>query len=181
MPMIEARVFVNNLADARNILKQENAELQGMYAIHDTIYRNADESVPLSEEFLRLREIPENIWDEKPVILALKQTKLRKVGKSSLVLIKLQFSKRKDAEKYYEENFKNLYVEAFSFRRVGWQYLMPTGDVVDLEVVEDKYPSIEFKSETDDGIERLLGKFAISDDTTIRGPSVLTVRELLGV
>ena len=44
----------------------------------------------------------------------------------------------------------------FEFWRIGWQYFLPDGDVVDLEIIEDKYPSIELKSETDDGLRALL-------------------------
>ena len=104
--MIEARVFVDSLDDAENILKQESAELKGKYKIHDTIYRNINKSIPLIAEFLRLRVIPENIWNDKKVILALKQTELRKIGKNSHILIKLQYDKREEAEAYYEQNLK---------------------------------------------------------------------------
>lgn len=85
--MIEARVFVSNLDNARDILKKENAKLKGKYKIHDTIYRNVDKTVSLTDQFLRLRVVPENIWDEKGVILALKQTKLHKVGKALIFLL----------------------------------------------------------------------------------------------
>lgn len=59
--MIEARVFVDSLDSVKNILEQENAKLKGKYKIHDIIYRNVDKSIPLIEEFLRLRVVPENI------------------------------------------------------------------------------------------------------------------------
>jgi hypothetical protein len=49
--MIEARVFVDSLDDAKSALGQENAVLKGKYKIHDTIYRNIDKSIPLIEEF----------------------------------------------------------------------------------------------------------------------------------
>ena len=105
--MIEARVFVDSLDSAKAILNQENAELKGKYKIHDTIYRNINKSISLIEEFLRLRVVPENIWDEKEVILALKQTELRKVGKNSSIPIKLQYDKREEAEKYYNQNLRD--------------------------------------------------------------------------
>ncbi len=179
--MIEARVFIDNLDSARDILQQERAELQGFYTIHDTIFQNKDASIPLSEEFLRLREIPKNIWSEKPVILALKQTKLRKVGKDTIVPVKLQFDRREDAQKYYEEHFADTYVKDFDFWRVGWQYFMPGGEVVDLEIIEDVYSSIEFKSNTDEDMERLLGKFTIRSEAIIQGPSVVAIKELLSI
>lgn len=176
--MIEARVFVGSLDDAKNILKQENAELKGKYKIHDTIYRNVDESIPLIEEFLRLRVMPENIWEDKEVVLALKQTKLHKVGKNSHIPMKLQFDKREEAEAYYEQNLKDEYIKDFGFWRIGWQYFLPNGDVVDLEIIENDHPSIELKSETDVGMERLLNKFNIKKEDVITGPSVVAVRDI---
>ncbi len=177
--MIEARVFVDSLDSAKNLLKQENAELKGKYKIHDTIYRNVDKSIPLIEEFLRLRVVPENIWNEKKVILALKQTELRKVGKNSHIPIKLQYDERKEAEEYYDRNLKDRYVKDFDFWRIGWQYFLPNGDVVDLEVIENNYHSIELKSDTDGGMEKLLDKFNIKEEDVISGPSVVAVRDLL--
>jgi len=177
--MIEARVFVDSLDNAREVLKQENAALKGKYKIHDTIYRHTDKTTPLIEKFLRLRVVPENIWDEKEVILALKQTELRKVGKDSYIPLKLQYDTREEAEEYYEQNLKAEYVKDFEFWRIGWQYLLPSGDVVDLEVIEDEHPSIELKSETDAGMEKLLGKFHIKKEEVITGPSVVAVRSIL--
>lgn len=177
--MIEARVFVDSIDDAKNILKQENAELKGKYKIHDTIYRNVDKSIPLIEEFLRLRVVPENIWDEKEVILALKRTELRQVGKNSHIPIKLQYDKREEAEEYYEQNLKGEYEKDFEFWRIGWQYRLPNGNEVDLEIVEDRYPSIELKSETDASLEKLLDKFNVKKEDVIAGPSVVAVRNIL--
>jgi len=177
--MIEARVFIDSLDSAKNILKQENAELKGKYKIHDTIYRNVDKSIPLIEEFLRLRVVPENIWNEKKVILALKQTELRKVGKNSHIPIKLQYDERKEAEEYYNRNLKDQYVKDFDFWRIGWQYFLPNGDVADLEVIENTHPSMELKSDTDGGMEKLLDKFHIKKQDIIVGPSVVAVRDLL--
>jgi len=177
--MIEARIFVNDLDNAKEILRQENAELKGKYKIYDTIYRNVDKSIPLIEEFLRLRIIPENIWEDKEVILALKRTELHKVGKDSYIPIKLQYDKREEAEEYYEQNLKDEYVKDFAFWRIGWQYRLPNGDEVDLEIVEDRYPSIELKSETDAGLEKILDKFNVKKEDVITGPSVVAVRNIL--
>ena len=177
--MIEARVFVDSLDDAKNILAQESAELKGKYKIHDTIYQNVDKSIPLIEEFLRLRVVPENIWEEKEVILALKQTELRKIGKNSHIPIKLQYNKREEAEAYYEQNLKDDYLKDFEFWRIGWQYFLPNGDVVDLEIIEDKYPSIELKSKTDTSMEELLNRFNVKKEDVITGPSVVAVRNMI--
>ena len=56
---------------------------------------------------------------------------------------------------------------------------MRGGDVVDLEIVEDTYPTIEFKSQTDRGIQALLAKFSVSKAQIIDGSSVTAVWELL--
>lgn len=177
--MIEARVFVESLDNEKKVLKQENAELKGKYKIHDTIYRSINKDVSLIDEFLRLRVVPENIWNEKEVILALKQTQLRKIGKNSHIPIKLQFDKRGEAEEYYAQNLQDKYVKDFEFWRIGWQYFLPNGDVADLEIIEDKYPSIELKSGTDKGMEKLLSRFNIQKHDVITGPSVVAVRDLL--
>jgi hypothetical protein len=177
--MIEARVFVDRLDDAKKVLDQERAELKGKYKIHDTIYRSIDKDVPLITEFLRLRVVPENIWNEKNVILALKQTVLRTVGKNSHIPIKLQFDKREEAEAYYEQNLKDSYIKDFDFWRIGWQYFLPNGDVVDLEIIEDEYPSIELKSPTEVGMEMLLDKFDVKKEDVITGPSVVAVKDIL--
>lgn len=177
--MIDARVFTENLGTVRRTIKEEQAELRGFYSIHDTIFRNKDTSIPLAKEFLRFREVPENIWDEEPFILALKQTTLREVGKHSDVPFKLEFEKREDALGYFDEHLSSRYSEDFDFWRVGWQYILPNGDVIDLEIIEDRYPSIEFKSESDEGLRKLLGKFAVQDISVIAGPSVIAVKELL--
>ena len=179
--MIEARVFTDSLDHAKEVLESESAVLKGKYVIQDTIYRNIDDHISLTDEFLRLRVIPENIWDEKQVILALKRTRLRDIGKNSDIPFKLQFDHKEEAAEYYDQNLKDRFVRAFSFSRIGWQYLLPSGDVVDLEVVEDIYPSIEFKSGTDEGIQRLLSRFDVDQKEVITGPSVVAVKDKLGL
>lgn len=151
--MIEARAFVTEIDSARTLLENEKAEFKGFYKIHDTIFRNTAKNVPLNDEFLRLRYIPENIWEEKAVILAVKKTITQKTGKISDIPTKIQFDTLEDAQKYFQENLADTYSEDFDFWREGWQYYLSNGDVVDLEIIEDVYPSIEFKSETDEGIE----------------------------
>lgn len=128
---------------------------------------------------MRLRVIPENIWDEREIILALKQTELRKYGKKSHIPIKLQYNRREEAEEYYEQNLKDEYVKDFEFWRIGWQYLLSNGDVVDLEIIENEYFSIELKSETDSSLEKLLDKFSVKKEDVIMGPSVVAVRDRL--
>lgn len=175
--MIEARIFTDEIDTARSTLEKLGAVSQGKYVIDDEVYRNRDESVSLVDEFLRIRSIPENIWEEKPFIIALKQTQLRTVGKESRIPLKLQFDTKADAQEYFRLNLQNEYVFDYAFSRVGWQYFLPNGDVVDLEILENAYPSIEFKSTTGHGVERLLGLFAVSHDQVITGPSVMAFKQ----
>ncbi|MDB5176975.1 MAG: hypothetical protein JWN75_643 [Candidatus Saccharibacteria bacterium] len=177
--MIEARALVPELDSARAIVNVLKAEYKGHYRIHDTIYRNKITRSSLSDEFLRLRHMPENIWQEKPVILAIKKTSLHNIGKESDVPVKLQFDTTEEARNYYDLNLSGTYEEDFEFWREGWQYFLPNGDVVDLEIVENKFPTIELKSETDDGITSLIKKFKLTSDQIIIGPSVVTVRKLI--
>jgi hypothetical protein len=177
--MIEARTFVGSLDLAKQILESEHAELKGFYEIDDAIYRSSDEKVTLNDEFLRLRVMPVNIWPTKDVVLVIKCTNLHKVGKHSDIPEKIQFDRREEAEKYFKENFVGKYIFDFSFFRIGWQYFLPNGDVVDLEIIEEKYPTIEFKSDTDEGISNLLTKFDIQNNQIIKGPSVVAVKQLL--
>ncbi len=179
--MIEARVFTDSLDHTKTVLRDERATLKGRYVIDDTIYRNVDESISLIDEFLRLRVIPENIWDEKAVILALKQTRLHNVGKDSDIPLKLQFDTKDEAEAYYDQHLKDKFIRAFSFSRIGWQYVMQNGDIVDLEIVEQGLPSIEFKSDTDEGVQNLLSQFNVNRQDVISGPSVVAVKDKLAL
>jgi hypothetical protein len=179
--MIEARIFTDSLEPARSVLRREDAVLAGAYKIHDTIYRSRNEDVPLIDEFLRLRVIPENIWDEKAVILAVKQTQLHTTGKHSLVPLKLQFDEREAAEAYYGQNLKDAYVRDFEFWRIGWQYILHSSAVIDLEIIENKHPSIELKAETEEAMEKLLDTFNVQRGDVIVGPSVVAIRSLLEI
>ncbi len=177
--MIEARAFVLELDSARAILNVLNAEYKGHYRIHDTIFKNIITKNSLSNEFLRLRHIPENIWQDKPVILAIKKTTPRDIGKVSDIPTKLQFDTTAAAKSYYNSKLSDTYAEDFAFWREGWQYFLPNGDVVDLEIVEDKFATIELKSETDYGISLLIKRFKIPKSQIIIGPSVVAVRKLI--
>lgn len=177
--MIEARIFIDSLENAKSILSAQKAISQGNYEIIDTIFRRIDNSAPLIDEFLRLRVVPINIWPDKRVVLAVKKTKLRIVGKHSEIPLKLQFDAEEEGQAYIDEHLSNEYIKDFSFSRIGWQYFLPNGDVVDLEIIEEKYPSIEFKSETPEGIKKLLKIFKISPETVIEGPSVVAVRKII--
>jgi adenylate cyclase class IV len=176
--MLEARTFVKKekLEEVRAKLQNLGAVFRGDYEIHNSIYSSINPILPLSDVFLRLRTIPKNIWDEKAVVVTIKQTKLEKVGKNSIIPLKKFFDKENEALDFIRENYSNQFRHAFDFSTRGSQYDMGE-DQIDLEDIEG-HPSIELKSQTIEGLENLLKAFEISD--VIKGPSVVAVRMLLG-
>ncbi|MEJ0002115.1 MAG: hypothetical protein WDN09_03000 [bacterium] len=122
--------------------------------------------------------IPVNIWNEKKVIVTIKNTKLQKIGKKSIIPVKEQFNTEAEARAFIEKNYSDAFKPDFHFDRKGWQYDLPNGDQVDLEDIEAHF-SIEFKSETEEGLQNLLDLFQTSSKEVIRGPSVVAVRDLL--
>lgn len=177
--MIEARIFVDDLNPAKAILLSEDAQVKGDYEIEDTIYGSTDLKVSLNNEFLRLRFIPKNIWDEMPVILSIKKTNLREVGKESEIPFRVEFDSKQEAEAYYAKHLSKRFRKSFTFSRVGRQHILSNGDVVDLEVIEDRYGSIEFKSATDKSMKALLELFSIGRESVIKGPSVVAIKNRL--
>lgn len=187
--MNDARTFPKELDSARKILENLNADFKGYYEIHDEIYKSKDSNQPLSQVFLRLRHVPINIWGEKEFIVAMKNTLLQEVGKQSVISVKEQFDTRAEAESFITSKFGEDFVKDFGFFRIGWQYSLSNGDGIDLEEIEGQnedgsksiYPSIEFKSTTQEGLKALLEKFGVQEDDVAKGPSVVVVREKLGI
>lgn len=173
--MLEARIFDYDLEKAREILLQHKAVFKGEYEVLDTIYLPKDTNHTIGQTFLRLRVVPKNIWDEKPVIVAIKNTELKEVGKQSTIPLKKEFNTKEEAEIFIEKNHMDIFEYDFEFSRVGWQYFIGE-DGVDLEKGEG-YSSIEFKSKTEDGLKQLLHIFDAKDP--IKGPSVLKIKEIL--
>jgi hypothetical protein len=173
--MLEARTFVDNFDRAKEILKSEGAIFKGEYEIHDIIFSPKDPAKTLSQEFLRLRLVPKNIWNEKEVIVAIKNTEVRKVGKDVTVPLKREFDSREEAEKFISENLLDRFEYAYEFGRVGWQYDLGE-DQVDLEDIEGHH-SIEIKSKTEEGLEELADLFSITD--TLNGPLVASMKHIL--
>ena len=173
--MLEARNFVPNLDEAKRALKENNADYKGEYFIKDIIFKSKDSSKTLSDEFLRLRLVPQNIWGEKGVILAIKNTELKEVGKNSVIPFKMQFDTEKEARDYIAANLADKFEYDFEFDRTGWQYFIGTQGV-DLEDIEGCY-SIEVKSETEEGLKKLVNMFNMKD--VIVGPSVVAVKSIL--
>ena len=172
--MFDARIFNSDLEKAREILKRENAVFKGEYVLRDIIYRSKD-GEPLEKTFLRLRLVSKNIWDQKSVLVAIKQTKVKEIGKESIIPIQKEFDTKEEAQKFIAENYLDKFEYDFEFERTGWQYFIGE-DGVDLEEGEG-YSTIEFKSSTEGGLKNLLELFDARDP--IRGPSVVKIREIL--
>lgn len=176
--MFDARIFPKTLDDARKILMEQRAVFKGEYEIHDVIFSSKKSEETLDKVFLRLRLIPVNIWEEKKVIVSIKETIIKEVGKQSIISTKEQFDAESDARKFIEDNYSQKFEYSFEFDRKGWQYDFENGDQVDLEDIETHY-SIEFKSKTEEGLKRLLFLFNIQSEEVIKGPSVVVIRDRL--
>ena len=174
--MFDARTFVETIDTARALLEKKKAIFQGEYAIHDVIFAPKESGLKIDHIFLRLRSIPKNIWNEKSVIVAIKQTEQRKVGKQSLIPLKKQFDTEKEARDFIEAHYSNQFEYLFEFNRIGFQYDLGS-DQVDLEDIEGLH-SIEFKSDTEEGLLKLLTLFDAKE--VINGPSVVSIKDLLG-
>ncbi len=177
--MFDARIFIETLDQAKDVLKQHGAISKGEYEIHDSIYHSNNPSETLDKVFLRLRLVPKNIWDEKPYIVSIKNTELKHVGKQSVIPVKKQFNTEAEARAFLEDNYADTFSFSFAFNRTGEQYFMEN-DVVDLEVIEGR-PSVEFKSKTEEGLKKLLQIFSVQTSQVIKGPSVVAMKEHLNV
>ncbi len=174
--MQDARIFLPSLDKAQEILKQDGWVFKGKYVIHDKIYASKDPAQGLDTVFLRLRSVPNNIWEDKDFIVAIKYTELKEVGKQSIIPVKEQFDTLEAAEEYIQKNYSDTFNYVYEFDRVGWQYDFGE-DQIDLEDIEG-HCSIEFKSKTTEGLQKLLDRFEAKD--VITGPSVVAVRNILG-
>lgn len=173
--MIDARIFPKTLDTARTILESIGATFKGEYEITNKIYKHKE--LPLEQVFLRLRTIPKNIWDEKPIIVSIKNTEIKTVGKQSAISFKKEFDNEKEAEQFIVDNYTKEFSYDFTFNCIGWQYFLGE-DGVDLEMIEG-HPSIEFKSRDEEGLKNLLAMFGVKDKDVIKGPSVVSVKKLL--
>ncbi len=173
--MFDARNFIQDLEPAKKILEAQGAVLKGHYVIHDCIYKATDGTL-IDSVFLRLRLVPVNIWNEKAVIVAIKNTQKKEVGKVSVIPLKKEFDTKEEAEVFIQQNYASQFTFDFEFDREGWQYDLGE-DQVDLENIEG-HCSIEFKSKTEEGLRKLLDLFNAED--LIRGPSVVAIKKILG-
>ena len=174
--MLDARTFPDEIESAREILTNNHAVLKGEYQIHDEIYVSKDSTQWIDKIFLRLRSVPKNIWDEKPFIVSIKLTELKEIGKESIIPIKKEFDTYEKAKEFIVNNYLDKFDFLYEFNRVGWQYDM-TDDQIDLEIIEEQFYSIEYKSSGQESLKALLQLFNAKD--VIKGPSVVTLYNLL--
>ena len=180
--MLEARSFVTSLDPYRKILEQEKAFFSGKYEIHNYIYASNDSTKTLADEFLRLRVIPLNIWEDKPVVVAIKTTELKSIGKNSVIPLKMQFDTEAEGRAYVEANLLDRFHFDFESHCIGWQYFINGTNQkdaeygIDLEEIEGHY-SIEIKAKTVEGLHYL--KNLLNLPEPIKGPSVIAVKKLL--
>ncbi len=176
--MLEARAFVSEIETARKILEERNPLFKGEYICRDIIFASTNPDIRLEDKFLRLRINEKNIWNEKDVVVAIKETKKKEIGKESLIPLRKEFDTKEEAQNYIRENFINEFKESFEFTRTGWQYDLGE-DQIDLEKVEnlENCYTIEIKSKTEEGLKKLKEVFRLKD--LIQGPTVVTIKELL--
>jgi hypothetical protein len=175
--MFDARTFPATLKDAEKILAREKAVFKGDYVITDKIYISTNHEQTLDKVYLRLRLISKNIWSEKPVIVVIKNTELKEVGKKSVIPLKREFDTVASATEFIEKNYAGQFEFSFEFDRNGRQYFLGE-DGVDLEDIEG-HVSIEFKSTTEKGLRQLISLFNVKESEVIKGPSVVAIRDLL--
>jgi hypothetical protein len=175
--MFDARTFPSSIDKAQKILMQESADFKGEYTIHDIIFSSKDPEQTLDKIFLRLRLVPQNIWNEKPFIVAIKNTDIKEVGKQSIIPLKKQFDTEIDARDFINTNYLDQFEYAYEFDRKGWQYDLGE-DQIDLEDIESHF-SIEYKSQTENKLKELLKKFNVYSEDVIKGPSVIAIRNIL--
>jgi hypothetical protein len=176
--MFDARIFTSELDTFKKALHDHEAVFKGEYVISDSIFSTKDPNSGIDKIFLRLRHISKNLWNEKPFIVSVKQTKLQEVGKQSIILGKKDFETLNEAREFIEENYADTFEFLYNFDRVGWQYDLGNNQI-DLEDIEGRY-SLEFKSPTEAGLKQLLKLFNVKDKDVISGPSVVAIKDLLG-
>jgi hypothetical protein len=175
--MYDARIFISDLNTVKEALVKNKAIYRGEYVIHDSIFELKNSDMGIDKVFMRLRSVPVNIWDEKPFIVVVKQTELKRIGKQSIIPFKEQFDTEQQAKDFINKNYLNKFKFLYEFDRMGWQFDMGD-DQIDLEDIEGLY-SVEFKSKTETGLRNLLKKFDINLETVIKSPSVVEIKKLL--
>lgn len=106
--MYDARIFTDTLENARKLLIEMGSTFKGEYRINDKIYASKDTRLGLEKTFLRLRHIPQNIWNEKAFIVAIKNTEILDIGKKSAIPVKKEFDTEAEAARFVEENYSTI-------------------------------------------------------------------------
>ncbi len=165
--MLEARAFVSEIESTRKALLDAGAIFKGEYRCRDLIFIPNHTDKPYGEEFLRLRINEKNIWNEKDVIVVIKQVEKREIGKENVIPFRKEFDTEEEGRECIEV-FRNDYKFDFEFTRTGWQYDLGE-DQIDLEKVEDVEGcfTIEIKSKTVEGLKNLAQMFKL--DSLIKG------------
>ncbi len=175
--MFDARTFPLSLDTVRNILQRNKADFKGDYVIHDKIFNSKDTTQTLDKIFLRLRHVSKNIWKDKSFIVTIKNTEIKKVGKQSIIPVKKDFDTEREAQKFIHDNYSDQFEFSYEFDRIGEQYFL-SEEGIDLEDVQG-HPSIEFKSPTEEGLQKLLTLFNVNSEDVIKGPSVVAIKKIL--
>lgn len=178
--MFEARAFVLDIETAKKVLEDNHAIYKGEYRCRDLIFLPIGQvgSEYVGDKFLRLRIYEKNIWNKKRVVVAIKKTEKKEVGKSSIIYICKEFDSEIEARRYIQDSFGNDFTFDFEFTRTGWQYDLGD-DQIDLEKVEDieNCYTIEVKSLTQRGLQQLTRMFNLI--FVVKGSMVGAMKRLL--
>jgi polyphosphate kinase 2 (PPK2 family) len=85
--------------------------------------------------------------------VAIKNTELKQIGKNSIIPLKKEFDTVEEGRAFIEANLADQFTYDYDSHCIGWQYDLGA-DQVDLEDIEG-HASIEFKSQTDEGLKKL--------------------------
>ena len=176
--MIEARTFLKEIESTKKLLEENGASFKGEYILKDKIYSSYNPKKDLDDEFLRVRTYYKDIWNNPKVLVSVKIHDQKEIGVDTVVPIKKGFENEEDALNFVNENLLNQYKYEYEFNRTGWQYILGEYEI-DLERVDDldNFYTVEFKSDTVDGLRKLETILNLKD--VIRGPIASHMKELI--
>lgn len=176
--MIEARTFVSEIEAIKTLLEKEGAIYKGEYVLTDKIYSSYNPLKGLDDEFLRVRTYHKDIWNNPPVLVAVKIHDQKEIGVDTIVPLKKGFNTEEEALRFVNENLLGQYKYEYEFNRTGWQYILGEYEI-DLERVDDleNFYTVEFKSETVEGLKKLESLLQLTH--VIRGPIASHMKEIL--
>ena len=176
--MIEARTFLKEIESTKKLLEENGASFKGEYILKDKIYSSYNPKKDLDDEFLRVRTYYKDIWNNPKVLVSVKIHDQKEIGVDTVVPIKKGVENEEDALNFVNENLLNQYKYEYEFNRTGWQYILGEYEI-DLERVDDldNFYTVEFKSDTVDGLRKLETILNLKD--VIRGPIASHMKELI--